>query len=91
VHIYVIGLGGFKLGCTGIGTPSPPIPICEKFDNNSLGNCTCNDQLFINDDCSKVNITICSNLGTKFKKLIFLGPSLCCKFDPTFHSSSSGI
>jgi hypothetical protein len=56
-------MGGFKLGCTGIVTPSPPIPICEKFDNNPLGNCTCNDQLFINDDCSKVNIKICSNLG----------------------------
>ena len=46
------GLGGFKVGCGAGNEVEPPQLECD-FDDNPFGECRCERQLFINDDCSE--------------------------------------
>ena len=45
-------LGGFKVGCGEDNEIEPPVLQCDLGDNE-LGECRCNRQLFVNEDCTK--------------------------------------
>jgi hypothetical protein len=48
------GLGGYKVGCNGGGLPNPPPLLeCEDTTAADFAECQCQNQFFINDDCTE--------------------------------------
>ena len=48
------GLGGFKLGCSGGNIDVPPLE-CD-FTENTLGECGCDGQIFVDETCTKSHL-----------------------------------
>lgn len=48
------GLGGFKAGCRGGNLEIPPLE-CD-FQKNNLGECGCEGQIFVNNDCTETHL-----------------------------------
>lgn len=48
------GLGGFKLGCRGGNLEVPPLDC--SFTENTLGECGCDGQIFVDEDCTKSHL-----------------------------------
>ena len=45
-------MGGFKFGCEGSNIPIAP-PTCNFTTENTIGECRCQGQIMVSDDCSK--------------------------------------
>ena len=79
--------GAFHVGCqddvTAEPTQEPTTTLPESrctFANNTLGSCTCDEQLFISGDCQKVNFT------KKVPKNIQIFKGFYCMDDAAFHN-----
>ena len=77
-------MGGFNLGCRpGNPPPKPPVLPCEANATNLIGECMCDGQIHINEDCSE-SFYCRSDIGSGMEGChLVCGQGEIVKYNPT--------